>query len=198
MLSPTHVFVANLYSRLFKGEWPPGKHFLFCLGALLPDLPALIVGFVEWRKYLLYHGQLNLLGAVKSLVAILCRNERAPVVEFVFTNINYYNGALWLTQCFHSIIFWLLVLGLYLLLRSPKGELAAMAYGAIFFHVFIDWPTHTVYAHAYLWPLIRRPIPGFVSYDNHWLFLLEVAISIIWLRGIFFPFVRRLVVKPKT
>ncbi len=193
MLTPDHFFSADLSWRIFQ-KWLPGKRFFFCLGAVLPDSPMLIVSFIEWKKYLVHHGEWNWPAAVQSLFDILCRHERAAVVGSFFHALNYHSLALWLTQCLHSLVFWLALLFVCFIFSSARGAVAATAYGAIIFHIALDWLTHTSSAHRYFWPLLERQLPGLVAQDNHWLLLLQVAIAIVWFCGVFYSLLRRFII----
>jgi len=75
----------------------------------------------------------------------------------------------------HSIPIFLLIGGWFLWRRNRAGMLFT---ASLLLHSLVDWPTHLEDAHAYFWPIWRRPLPGLVSYwhpgSRFW--ILEVAI----------------------
>src|SRR5262249_45808714 len=76
---------------------------------------------------------------------------------------------------FHSIPIFLLLGGWFLWRRNRPGQFCA---ASLLLHSLVDWPTHLEDAHAYFWPILRRPLPGVVSYwhPGSWFWILEIAI----------------------
>ena len=75
----------------------------------------------------------------------------------------------------HSIPLFLAV-GAWCLWRGRRTGLFFAA--SLLLHALVDWPTHLEDAHAYFWPILRRPLPGVVSYwrAGSSLWILELAI----------------------
>ncbi len=164
-------------------------------GAVLPDLPALIVGFIEWFKYVeINPNALNWRWIVTAIFKLLVKNEIPPVVATVWTKVGYYQTSLWFRQCLHSIVFWAVVVALVYLMNCAKGQLLPLAWGALFFHILVDWLTHKTYAHDYLWPISDVRPRGFIAHDNPLLLKVEVLIWSFW----FLSVIAWLIRKPTT
>ena len=182
MLTPTHACLANMFSRLFKRKWPPGLHIWFVLGAVLPDMPMLVAGSVEWLKYAAHRTLAeNWYWIKENAFALLYQNEAPAIADKLWVGVSYHNAGLWFNQCFHSVFFWIAVLIFAgLSSRRPRQNLAVLACGAIFFHILVDWPTHAANAHNYLWPVLSYSLPGILSYANPLLIMVEAGIGTIW------------------
>ena len=116
----------------------------------------------------------------KSLLDLLCRNENPPIVFALRTSIGYHEASWLLSQALHTLLFWLIV---YLVASKvfPRWKaILPLVYGAIFFHIFIDWPTHIGRVRHYLWPFTFWQ-SGFISHANPWLLRIEIGISVVWL-----------------
>lgn len=182
MLTPTHGFLANLFSWSRRKAWGVREHFLLFLGAVLPDFPIIFVVAVEFCRYIAVNpASLNWFWIKKRAFDLLFLSEQPPLLKAVLGNVWHYERALWLRQCLHSIFFWVLVLFVALYAVPRLKKLAIVAYGALFFHILIDWLTHTTYAHNYFWPILDRPIPGLVPSGDPLLLRVELSIWFLWL-----------------
>jgi len=186
VLFPTHIFFANLFSRLVKRKWSLHNHFWFAFGAGLPDLPVLVVGLPEFFKYFKYHPHaLEWYWIKKVILYFWHQNEKPPIVGSLMTTVGYYRLTIFFRECMHNVFFWV-ILWLVLCVILGRKNWAPVIYGAVFFHIAIDWLTHTEAVHAYLWPLVRSPITGFVSHDNPMLLNVEWGMAVLWLLGALF------------
>lgn len=166
MLTPSHGFLANIFSLIFRRRWTCKLHLLFFLGAVIPDFPLIFVGALQFLRHLIAES------AIPSSTQVL-ENTRSSLV--------FYPVALLLRKLLHSAFFWISVLLVGYGCGKKLEGLKILAYGALFFHLLIDWPTHKAWAHSYFWPIWDRPLPGLVSVGNPILLGIEAAIWISWL-----------------
>lgn len=181
MLTPTHGFLASVFSLSLKRRWSSKEHFFLFFGAVLPDMPVILVGVIEFFKYIAVNPtSLEWLWIKKRIFEFLFLNEHPPLFTALFTSVGYYEFALWLRQCFHSVPFWILILVVAFYLAPRTKAVSILAYGALFFHILVDWPTHVKYAPSYFWPIIDVPIPGFVPTAHPLLIKLELIFWFFW------------------
>ncbi|MET0151393.1 MAG: hypothetical protein ABW298_02130 [Candidatus Binatia bacterium] len=140
----TPTHAALNFLVLGRGRSAPRGWIL--LGAVLPDLPMLAFFVYE---------------------AVFCREPPARIFGVLY----FEPGWQTLFDAFHSIPISLAMLGWSLWRRSRVGAFFA---ASLLLHSLIDWPTHLEDAHAYFWPILRRPLPGVVSYwhaeSSLWIF----------------------------
>lgn len=196
MLTPTHGCLANLFSRLFKRRWSAKTHFYFFLGAIVPDMPILAAGCIELIKYYSVHPFVLEWHSLKNIpLNLLYKNEMPAVAGTIWSKVGYYELAIILRQCLHSVVFWLVLMAVACLLPRIRRVVMPLARGALFFHILVDWPTHTVYAYNYFWPLWDFPIRGFISHENPWLLRVEIT---IWAAYVLYRLLCRFVFRIKT
>ncbi len=106
------------------------------LGAVLPDLPLL--------AFFVYQ-------------AAFCHEPPGRIFGVLY----FEPGWQTLFDAFHSIPIFVVIGAGCLWRRSRTGAFFA---ASLLLHSLIDWPTHLEDAHAYLWPILRRPLPGVLSY----------------------------------
>ncbi|MBU6500510.1 MAG: metal-dependent hydrolase [Patescibacteria group bacterium] len=182
VLLPTHGCLANLFSRFLKNKWSGNDHLLLVIGAIVPDMPVIMVGTYELIKYLSGHPQaLQIHWITKSLLELLYDNERPKLVNYLYTSVGYYRGAIFLRDCLHSVFFWIILIVVACLFKKIRRKFLIVGCGAIFFHIFLDWPTHITTAYNYFWPFTLYPVRGFISHDNPWLLRAEMGIWFICL-----------------
>lgn len=182
MLLPTHYCLADFFSRLCKKKWRRREHLLFCFGAIAPDLPVILVGICELIKYISRHPRtLQPYWIAKSILELLYCNERPDIVNYLYATVGYHHLAILARSYLHSVLFWFVSLALVWTLKPTRKYFLPIFCGAIFFHILMDLPTHTLAAYNYFWPLTLYPVRGFISHDNPWLLRFEIAIWLIWL-----------------
>jgi hypothetical protein len=122
------------------------------LGAVLPDLPML--------AFFLFESAI-----------------RHEPMDRIFAVLYFEPGWQVVFDAFHSIPIFLLLGAWSLRRRTRAGEFFA---ASLLLHSLVDWPTHLEDAHAYFWPILRRPLPGIVSYwhPGSWFWILETAIVV--------------------
>lgn len=151
---------------------------------MIPDIPVLAVGIYESIKYLCKHpSAFEWYWIQKSALKVLYENEWPDIVNYLYATVGYYRYALLLRQCLHSIFFWIILATICWQIARLRRQVLIIACGALFFHILIDMPTHTLTAHNYFWPFTLYPVRGFVSHDNPWLLRIEIAIWTVWLLG---------------
>ncbi len=125
------------------------------LGAVLPDLP--MIAFFVYEAVFRREPPGRIFGVLYF----------APQWQTLF-------------DVFHSIPIFLAIGAWSLWRRSRAG---AFFSASLLLHSLIDWPTHLEDAHAYFWPILRRPLPGVVSYwhaeSSLWIFELALLAAAI-------------------
>lgn len=199
MFTPTHGFLTSLFNRFTSAnKWSRARHCLFVLGSIIPDLPMWAVGITEGLKYTISHpGVLQWRWIKKGFWNVLEQSDQSHLigsVRFVFDN---HRSLVWLHQFLHSLPFWLMIVGLTLIvfrgkLSKFKQSILTVCGGAIFFHIVVDWLTHTANAHNHLWPLTNGITPGVISHENPLLWTVEIGIFCVWLLALITPPVTQL------
>ena len=176
MFSTGHAAVAVVMQKIWQktlGErWSAKEHFGFFLGSVLPDLPVFFPGAKEFIKWLRGDDPESLFGAI-------------------WRNTGYYHTFIGVRELFHDVWFWTLIILLCgLIMRKKHGNrwlpfVLRLSSSAIMCHILVDWPTHTMRVHNYLWPLARHPQVGIMSHADPYLWLLEFIVivlagNIIW------------------
>lgn len=193
VLTPTHACLANIFSRMFKKGWPPGMHVWFVLGAVLPDMPMLVVGSTELLRRAAHDTLARNWDWIRGGVsALVYQNGALLVADKLWINVGPHGATVWLNQCFHSVFFWIAILVAARRLCRLRQRLTVLACGAIFFHILVDWPTHAANAHNYLWPVFSYPLPGIISYANPLLLKIESGIGAIWLASWIFRLTKKM------
>ncbi len=173
MFTPTHGCLAVMFSLTRRREWSNREHLWFFLGSIVPDVPALIVGGRECLK-------------CKDL--LFRADDFEAFAGAVWTNVGYYRTFIFCRELLHNFWFWSALLVLCWFLKDKfffNRRIRPLAYGAIFFHILVDWPTHLLPVHNYFWPLTRHPQIGFVSHAGVALWVLEpfivlLAARVLW------------------
>ena len=143
---------------LVLGRKPEAPRAWIVLGAVLPDVP-MFAFFVYERQF------------------------RGEPIGRIFRETYFRPEWQTLFDAFHSVPIFAL-LGLWFLWRRNRtGQLFA---ASLLLHSLVDWPTHLEDAHAYFWPIWRKPLRGFVSYwhpgSSFWLLELSICASALaWL-----------------
>jgi hypothetical protein len=137
---------------LVLGRGPSSRRGWIVAGAVLPDVPMF--------AFFVYEAQL-----------------RHESMARIFGDLYFEPGWQTLFDAFHSIPIFVVLALWFAWRRNRAGQLFA---ASLLLHSLVDWPTHVEDAHAYLWPLWRSPLVGFVSYwhpgSSFW--ILEAAICI--------------------
>lgn len=196
MLTPTHGCLANLFSWHFWKERPAGSHLALFLGAVLPDMPLFLVGLYEFLKYKSSHpAELTWRALQNGIFDLLVNNERPPVIDVLRTNIGYHEIAWFLTQIFHTYLFWIIVYVLSVKAFPRFKWVSPLIWGVVCFHLFVDTFTHVSAVYAYFWPFIIHRVPGFVSQATPWFLKLEILIWVVWFISLPFAAYHRLINK---
>ena len=165
MFTPTHGCLALMFSLTRRRQWSNKEHLWFFLGSTVPDIPAIIVGGRECLK----------------CKDILFADGYEAFKGAIWTNVGYYRTFIFCRELLHNFWFWGILLVLAWFLRNKlffRRRIRPLAYGAIFFHIFVDWPTHLLPVHNYFRPLTHHPQIGFVSHTNAALWLVEIMIML--------------------
>jgi hypothetical protein len=145
---------------LVLGRTPQRGRIWIVLGAVLPDVPMFT--FFLYEAYI-----------------------RGEPVPRIFGETYFEPRWQMLFDAFHSIPIFAVAGAWFLWRRNRPGQLFV---ASLLLHSLVDWPTHLEDAHAYFWPIWRRPLRGFVSYwhpgSKFWLFELFICGSAVaWIVG---------------
>lgn len=162
-----------------------------------------VIGIVEGLKYAIAHpGVFRWQWIKKGFWGILEQSDQSHLIGSVRFVFHSHHSLVWLHQLLHSLPFWLLVVVISLVvfrgrLLKFRQSILTVSCGAIFFHILVDWLTHTSDAQNHLWPLTNRITPGIISHENPLLWTIEVSIFCIWLLALLMPLAIRLLRKLK-
>jgi len=171
VLTPTHGALASLFALFFKKKWPRWKHLLLFLGATLPDIPVITARMFDGAKY-----------ALRELFL-------GNTLHWYWPDIGSYPSVILSGHYSHSVFVWLAVLAVSSLFAPLRKVFLPLGCGALFFHVLLDWLTHTKAlspAHGYVLPFHNPGIYGPVSHHEPWFIVLEVATWALWVCCLYF------------
>jgi len=199
MLTPTHGALSLLIPRFFGKFLEKWDTLLVFVGAVLPDIPSLVVFTEEAISYCRRNGGVPETASVHGTMHLLARSEES---HFAMTLLGEASKHEWATDAhrwLHSLPMWLIIAALSLLawrfapVRGKEfGRKAlVLAIGAIVFHILADWMTHQGSASPYFWPVSRRRWPGLFAHDDPILLTFELTVWALWMTQAFFALVKR-------
>jgi hypothetical protein len=182
VLTPTHGFLANIFSRFAMPQWARKEHRWFAIGAMLPDVPIFLGGAWELLRYFHHRPQLLTMHYVKTSFHTIAYVHAKPYsVDVMRSELGYEWAIMRLDQISHTAVIWFGILFAGLLVARYRKVLLPMGMGALLFHLPVDALTHTFFRRIYLWPLFPGGLSGFVSHANPILLVVEGSIFLAWL-----------------